>query len=92
MKSQKQMKVLIVLSFPVLLSVGIFLIPVMPDYSDHALAAGGVEQTGRWFVRYILAAMAFGLSVLSSSVIVGALKRKSYVTPSFLLPIIALGV
>jgi len=54
---------LMVVAFPALLGLGIFLIPVVADYSDHALAVRAVSQTWRWFTGHILAALAFGYSV-----------------------------
>lgn len=91
MKSQNRIGMITVLAFPVLLTIGIILIPVVPDYADHALAIRAVEKTERWFVGHLLTAVAFAWSVLSSSVIVDNLQRKSYHVPAFILPVIALG-
>jgi ABC-type spermidine/putrescine transport system permease subunit II len=54
---------LMLVAFPVLLALGILLIPVVADYSDHSLAVRAVGQTWRWFLGHILAALAFGYSV-----------------------------
>jgi hypothetical protein len=54
-----------VLSFPILLSLGIGLIPLVPDYSDHALASIGAQQSVRWFAGHMLSAVAFAISILS---------------------------
>lgn len=52
-----------VFAFPVLLAVGILLIPVNPDYNDHTLAVQAVQQTGRWFAGHLIAAIAFGFVI-----------------------------
>ncbi len=89
--TNKRIQALFVLSFPIVLSIGIILIPVVTDYSDHALATEAVNRTGRWFAGHIISAMAFGLSVLSVGVISVYLERRSYRLPLFILPIIAMG-
>ena len=91
MEARNRNRIITVISFPILLSIGILLIPVVSDYSNHALAVRAVEMTARWFVGHLLSAIAFGLSVLSTSVIVASLERRSYKVPSFILPLIALG-
>lgn len=82
---------ILILAFPIVLSIGIFLIPVVPDYADHALAALGVEKMVRWFLGHILAAVGFGLSPLSVSAIKSYLKGRSHVLPIFISPAIAIG-
>ena len=88
---QPRVRFLLVLAFPVALSVGILLIPVVSDYSDHAVAAEAVNSTGRWFAGHVIAAAAFGLSVLSVSVVAAVLAGRSQRLPSFVLPLIAVG-
>ena len=88
---QRRVRTLLVLAFPVALSVGILLIPVVSDYSDHAVAAEAVSSTGRWFAGHVLAAAAFGWSVLSVSVVAAVLGDRSQRLPSFVLPLIATG-
>ena len=80
-----------VLAFPIVLSIGIGLIPVVSDYSDHAIATEAMNLTGRWFAGHLLAAVAFGLSILSVSAIRGYLKDRSYELPLFILPVMAIG-
>jgi hypothetical protein len=46
-------KLIPVPAFPLVLAAGILLIPVVPDYSDHVLAAAAVEGTGRWVVGHL---------------------------------------
>lgn len=83
-------KLIPVLAFPMMLTAGILLIPVVPDYSDHALAAAAVQQTGRWAVGHLTAAAAFGLGVWAAGTIVGELERRAQ-RPPFLLPLMAIG-
>jgi len=52
-----------VFAFPVHLAVGILLIPVNPDYNDHAMAVQAVQQTVRWFAGHLIAAIAFGFVI-----------------------------
>jgi len=35
-----------VLIFPILLTIGIVIIPLVPSYSDHGIVVQAVEQTG----------------------------------------------
>ena len=89
--NDSRINALLVLAFPVVLSIGIFLIPVVSDYSDHAIASEAVNQTGRWFVGHILSAVAFGLGILSVYAIKDYLRDRDYELPQFILPIIAIG-
>lgn len=86
-----RIQALFVLSFPVVLSIGIFLIPVVPDYSDHEIAIRAVDMIGRCYAGHQISAVAFALSVLSVSVISTFLRDNSYELPSFILPIMAVG-
>ena len=88
---ERQRRMLLVLAFPVALSLGILLIPVVSDYSDHAVAAQAAGSTGRWFAGHVLAAVAFGLSVLSVSVVAAVLADRAQRLPSLVLPLIAVG-
>lgn len=88
---ERRIRALLVASFPVALLAGILLIPVVADYSDHSLAAEAVGSTGRWFAGHVLSAVAFGLSVLSVSVIAAVAAERSYRLPTFILPMIAAG-
>jgi hypothetical protein len=89
--TNKHIQALFVLSFPIVLSIGIILIPVIPDYSDHRLASEAVNSTGRWFAGHMISAVAFGLSLLSVTVISANLKNHYYKLPLFLLPIMSIG-
>lgn len=84
-------KVVPILAFPIVLTLGIALIPVVSDYSDHYLAVQAVEKTGRWVAGHLISAVAFGLSVWASSVITAELHQRSIQVPSFILPLIAVG-
>lgn len=63
------------LLFPAVLAVGIILIPVVTNYADHVLASEAVEHTARWFLGHLLSAVAFGLSLISSSEVVAHLRQ-----------------
>jgi hypothetical protein len=67
---------LTVLAFPVLLSAGIVLIPVVSDYSDHAQAARAAAQSARWFAGHLLAALAFTWSISAACQIIAALNAR----------------
>jgi hypothetical protein len=54
---------LMLVAFPILLTLGIVMIPVVADYSDHSLAVRAVGHTWRWFLGHVVAALAFGYSV-----------------------------
>lgn len=82
---------ILILAFPLVLSIGIILIPVVTDYSDHHLAAQAVEKTWRWVAGHLISAVAFGLGVLATSAIFDELRRKSYAVPMFLPIFIAIG-
>jgi hypothetical protein len=84
-------KTLSVLTFPIVLTIGIILIPVVPDYSDHFLAAEAVLKTGRWVAGHLIAAVAFGFSILAASTIVDELRHRSAKVPGVLLPFFAIG-
>ncbi len=66
-----------ILIFPIVLAIGIILIPVVPDYGRHDLAARAVEMTWRWFGGHLVTAVAFGLSLFSVSVIHQNLQKLS---------------
>jgi hypothetical protein len=85
------MRFLAILAFPVLLAVGIVLIPVVADYSDHQVAEQAVGQTARWFSGHLIATVAFAVSVLAVVSIdkhMGLLRRS---LPVVTLPCVALG-
>jgi hypothetical protein len=82
---------MLVLAFPIILSIGIVLIPVVSNFSDHAIATEAVNMTGRWFTGHILSAVAFGMSILSVIAIQTFQRDQSYEIPSFILPMMAIG-
>lgn len=78
--------------FPVVLLIGIVLIPVVPDYADHEIAVAAVsEQTWRWFSGHLIAALAFGLSILAVTSVGVRLSRQAHKLPVFAYPATALG-
>jgi hypothetical protein len=58
-----------IVAFPVLLTIGILLIPVVPDYSDDAAAARATQHSGLWLLGHLLSAAAFATSVQCSAVL-----------------------
>ena len=62
MRSDRSLPMMLV-AFPILLALGIVMIPVVADYSDHTLAVRAVGQTWRWFFGHVIAALAFGFSI-----------------------------
>ena len=68
---------LAVLAFPFTLTVGIALIPVVADYSDHQQAQRAAEQTGRWLVGHLVAAVGFGLGIQAAAVIAGRIVERT---------------
>ena len=77
--------------FPVVLTIGILLIPVVTDYSNHQLAANQVQLTARWFLGHIISAVAFGVSPLSVNAIEAHLRKGSYQLPPFIRILMAVG-
>jgi len=65
-----------IIAFPILLTIGVVLIPIVPDYSNHVLAAEAAEQTGRWLAGHLISAAAFGLSVWAASEIMAELRHR----------------
>ena len=86
-----RLRVISILAFPIVLSIGIVLIPVVSDYSNHELAEQAVEKTSRWFAGHLICTVAFGLSVWATSTIANELHRRSSRVPSIVLPLIAMG-
>jgi len=84
-------KVASILTFPIMLTIGIVLIPVVTDYSDHLLAAEAVLQTTRWVTGHLIAAVAFGLSVSAANTVVDEMKQRSAKVPAVILPLMAIG-
>lgn len=55
--------------FPLVLALGIVLIPVVRNYADHELAEAATAKSKRWFWGHFLSAIGFGLGVVVSAVI-----------------------
>jgi hypothetical protein len=55
--------------FPLVLALGIVLIPVVRNYADHELAEAAAAKSKRWFWGHLLSAVGFGLGVVVSAVI-----------------------
>lgn len=70
--------------FPIILAIGILLIPVNPDYNNHALAVQALEQTQRWFVGHLISAIAFGFAIWAAREILGVLTRAPWYTLIFI--------
>ena len=71
-------------AFPIILAIGILLIPVNPDYNDHALAVQAVEQTERWFAGHLISVIAFGFSIWAAREILGVLQKAPWYTLIFI--------
>ena len=73
----KQLPTWPLLFFPVTLSMGILIIPLVPDYSDHLAAASAAGQTLRWFWGHMLCAASFGIGALTPWIVVGLLGERA---------------
>jgi hypothetical protein len=80
-----------VLVFPILLTIGIVLIPLVTSYSDHDIVLKAVEQEARWIAGHLLAAAAFGMSIWAASEIFAELQRRTSRGNLGLLILISLG-
>jgi hypothetical protein len=89
--NDKRLQTIYILVFPVVLTIGIVLIPVVTDYTDHRLAEQGVDQTGRWFSGHIIAAIGFGLSILAVGSIARHLQHAARSLPVVTLPCVTVG-
>jgi hypothetical protein len=69
--------------FPIILALGILIIPVNPDYNDHALAVQAVELTERWCLGHLISALAFGFSIWAIREILGVLREAPWFTLIF---------
>ena len=74
--TRSQLRALGITLFPMLLAVGIPTIPVVSDYSDHALAAQAARNTVRWFWGHGISAVAFGFATVASCLIADHLYHK----------------
>ena len=73
-----------IFAFPIILAFGILLIPVNPDYKNHALAVQAVAQTERWFAGHLISAIAFGFSIWAAREILGKLPKAPWYTLIFI--------
>jgi hypothetical protein len=73
-----------IFAFPIILAVGILLIPVNPDYNNHAIAVQALEQTGRWFAGHLISAIAFGFAIWAAREILGVLTKTPWYTLIFI--------
>jgi hypothetical protein len=73
-----------IFAFPIILTIGILLIPVNPDYNDHALAVRALEQMERWYVGHLVSAIAFGFAIWAAREILGVLPRAPWFTLIFI--------
>jgi hypothetical protein len=89
--NNKRLQIIYILAFPVVLTIGIVLIPVVTDYSDHHLAEQAVGQTARWFLGHIISAIGFALSMLAVSSVERHLRFFSQSLPLLTLPCVAVG-
>ncbi|MBN2098017.1 MAG: hypothetical protein JW753_00315 [Dehalococcoidia bacterium] len=87
----KRMRIVTILAFPVVLAIGIVLIPIVADYSDHQLAEQAVGQSARWFSGHLIAAIGFAVSMLAVVSVDRNLRLSSRSLPAMTLPFIALG-
>lgn len=62
-------------AFPALLALGVLLIPVVPDYADHAAAGRAAAQAARWLSGHLVSASAFAASVAASAAVQRRLAR-----------------
>jgi hypothetical protein len=61
-----KVKIVPIVAFPAILTIGILIIPVVSDYSNHLLAEQAVRQTARWFWGHLISAIAFGFGSLAA--------------------------
>jgi hypothetical protein len=87
----KQSEIIAILAFPIILAIGIMLIPIVTDYTDHQLAEQAVAQVGRWFLGHIISAVGFSLSIVPVMIVEKHLQKTSRSLPRWTLPILAIG-
>lgn len=78
--------------FPLVLAVGIVLIPVVRNYADHELAEAAAAQSKRWFWGHLLSAIGFGLGVAVAAIInLNFLEPTDHLWPTLSLVFMAVG-
>jgi len=73
-----------IFAFPIILAIGILLIPVNPDYSNHALAVQALEQIERWFAGHLISALAFSFAIWAAREILVELPNAPWFTMIFI--------
>lgn len=66
----------LVLAFPLLLMIGVPIIPVVTDYSNHVLAEEAASHATRWFVGHSVTAVSFAFAILGAREIGSALAAR----------------
>lgn len=61
-----QLLAVFLVAFPLVLAIGIVLIPVVVNYADHEKAERAAAQTRRWFWGHLISAIGFGLGVVAA--------------------------
>jgi hypothetical protein len=74
--ASRKIDAIIIALFPAILTIGIVMIPVVKDYSDHILAEEAVSQTQRWLSGHMISSIAFGISIISAYIIAAYLSKK----------------
>jgi hypothetical protein len=54
----------IILIFPIILAIGIFIIPYVSTYSNDLIIEYSILQSGRWLWGHIISALAFGWAIV----------------------------
>jgi hypothetical protein len=73
-----------IFAFPIILAIGILLIPVNPDYNNHTLAVQALKQTERWFAGHLIAAIAFGFAIWAAREIIGVMPKAPWYSLIFI--------
>ncbi len=78
--------------FPLLLTLGIWMIPVVANYADHDSAEVQVAQSRRWVWGHLISAVAFGWGMLAAGAVAMLLAERGFATWGLVsLPLMALG-
>lgn len=89
--THNRFQALVIAAFPAVLTIGILIIPVVADYSDHTLAAQAASHTARWFWGHAISAAAFGLGMLAAGSIAAHLHSRGEGPDLVGLPLVAVG-
>ena len=81
-----------IFAFPLILCVGIIMIPVVRNYADHELAQQAAQQTKRWFWGHLLSGTAFGVGLLALfAITLFLIEQKITLWPVLSLPCAVIG-